>query len=130
MSLTSRKVFTYKVCKANGHSIQFVNDGVAINGAILSEYIRIEKFQGYSNGKGFQYYFTPKTKPTWSASPRLTGMFPTKTEGVFYGDYRDSLRKTLIMFNWKPEESLLNVILFPIGYYPMDSEINQIARTL
>lgn len=130
MVVKPQQVYNYKVTKTNKHSIQFSLADAKPTGNILRDIVRIEYFQGFSNGKGFQYYFTPMSGNTWSASPRLTGMFPTTSPNVYYGDIREGFKKTLIMFKWSPVDTALTVYQFPVGAYPMPSEINQIARSL
>jgi len=96
----------------------------------ITEFVKIEKFQGYSNAYNLGLYFRIKDATSWAKSKQITGLWQTKRKGAFYGDFKQASIKTLLIFKICNESHELTVYEYPSGYYPhrnvIDELINQV----
>jgi hypothetical protein len=96
---------------------------------LLTELIRIEKFQGKSNATNINDYLRLKTTTNWATSEKITGLRPTKKEVLFYGDWLKSdksntTKKTLLIFVFFKNRNVLLIDVYR-GFYPFNKEILQ-----
>lgn len=88
-------------------------------GNLLTDVLRVEKFNGKSNATNIDQYLTLRTSTNWEKSQKVTGLRPSKVRGVFYGDHptlRKS-RKSLIVFVFSDDRARLTIDVYP-GFYP------------
>ena len=99
------------------------------NKNLLTDILRIEKFQGNSNASNINDYLRLRNCSNWSKSQQVTGLRPTDKEGLFYGDWRkldksDTLQKTLLLFQFSTDRKTLFIDVFR-GFYPNHNGILQ-----
>jgi len=81
----------------------------------LTKRIKIEQFNGFSEAVGVEYYLIIRDANNWSRCSKITGLRPTKTKGLYYGDRKNGNRKTLILVRFVTNG--LEVTEFPLGQY-------------
>lgn len=96
---------------------------------LLTELIRIEKFQGKSNATNINDYLRLKTTTNWATSEKITGLRPTKKEVLFYGDWlkcneSKAPKKTLLIFVFFDNRKTLLIDVYR-GFYPIHKGILQ-----
>jgi hypothetical protein len=123
-------VYQFKEFKVNKHSTiyQLIHNPIETN--IITELIRIEKFQGYSNAYNLTEYFRIRNTTNWHTSKQVTGLFKTQANEIYYGDTGRNSDKSLLMFKFKNNRALLDIYLFNSGFYPHPNKIEDIAKTL
>ena len=99
------------------------------NKNLLTEILRIEKFQGKSNATNINEYLRLRTTPNWQKCQMITGLRPTKKEVLFYGDWlkSDKLnapKKTLLIFMFSKDRQSLIIDVYR-GFYPNHNGILQ-----
>lgn len=98
------------------------------NKNLLTDILRIEKFQCKSNATNIEKYLRLRTTSNWSKSELITGLRPTIKENLFYGDWRrlenSNPIKTLIMFSFSKDKQTLIIDVYR-GFYPHYIEILQ-----
>ena len=98
----------------------------------LSDFLRIEPYQGKSQTKGVSICSRLRTTSNWTTSKDVTGLRPTNIKGVYYGDRLRNDIKTLLIFRFMEEkdglfcepEIRLNIDVYP-NYYPNHKGILQ-----
>lgn len=127
---TGVRSYTFKAIKHNKQSIIFeLIEGDATNSFVTQE-VKLERFQKYSNATGIDYYLRLKNEPTWANSELVTGLFKTTRKGIFYGDRREKWEvRTLIMFKITPDWQNLTLIVYPRGQYPKN-QVENIAHRI
>ncbi|SHM05177.1 hypothetical protein [Flavobacterium xinjiangense] len=98
----------------------------------LSDFLRIEPYQGKSQTKGVSICSRLRTTSNWTTSKDVTGLRPTDIKGVYYGDRLRNDIKTLLIFRFMEKknglfgesEIRLNIDVYP-HYYPRHKEILQ-----
>ena len=113
---------TYKVSKELKSYTVFELVEFTGNKNLLTDILRIEKFQGKSNASNINDYLRLRNCSNWSKSQQVTGLRPTDKEGLFYGDWRkldksDTLQKTLLLFQFSTDRKTLFIDVFR-GFYP------------
>lgn len=97
---------------------------------LITQTVKIEKFQGYSKAYNLGLYFRVKNATSWAKSKQITGLWKTTRINHYYGDNKTPEGKTLLLFKVDPESQIMTVYEYPKGYYPsrkiIDSLINQI----
>ena len=120
---------TYKVSnELKSYSVYELVE-VTGNKNLLTDILRIEKFQGKSNASNINDYLRLRNCSNWSKSEQVTGLRPTTKEGLFYGDWRkpnesDTLKKTLLLFLFSKDRKTLIIDVYR-GFYPHYIEILQ-----
>lgn len=76
----------YKENKVLKSYTVYILDEVDPNKNLLTEFIRIEPFLNMTKATNFNKYFRIKNKSSWLKSNLITGLKPTSTKGLFYGD--------------------------------------------
>ena len=97
---------------------------------LLTDLLRIEKFQGKSNATLITEYLRLKTTTNWATSEKITGLRPTKKEVLFYGDWlkldkSNTAKKTLLIFVFFENRKTLIIDVYR-GFYPNHKGILQI----
>lgn len=124
------KIYQFNPIKFNKHDT--IYQGIEGNPkeSFITELVKIEKFQGFSNAYNVEHYFRIKDQSSWSKSRQITGLWKTTRKGTFYGDFKESACKTLLTFIIDPESHKLRVYEFPKGYYPNRDAIDKIISSL
>ncbi len=98
------------------------------NKNLLTDILRIEKFQGNSNASNINDYLRLRNCSNWSKSELVTGLRPTLKENLFYGDWRklenSNPIKTLLMFSFSKDKQTLIIDVYR-GFYPNHNGILQ-----
>lgn len=89
---------------------------------LLTELLRIEKFQGKSCTTRVDDYLRLRTDlKSWTRSQLITGLRPTAIDGLFSGDCkpigRNNTAKTLLMFQFSKNRQTLFIDVYR-GFYP------------
>lgn len=102
---------------------------VKVNKNLLTDILRIEKYQGKSKSTSIVDYLRFRTATSWSKSELITGLRPTIKDNLFFGDWRnlDNPKlptKTLLMFTFLEKRQILIIDVYR-GFYPHYIEILQ-----
>jgi hypothetical protein len=121
--------YTYKIGKELKSYTVFELVEFTGNKNLLTDILRIEKFQGKSNASNINDYLRLRNCSNWSKSEQVTGLRPTDKEGLFYGDWRkldksDTLQKTLLLFQFSTDRKTLFLGVFR-GFYPNHNVVLQ-----
>jgi len=98
-------------------------------GSFLTSQVKLEDFQNYSKGHGFKEYFRTYGT-TWKNGEQVTGVYPTNTPNVYYGNRKVNGVKTLLLFKLNDARTTLMVYVFKTGYYPPKDVIEQYAKSI
>ena len=104
-------------------------DEVTNGSFLLTEILRIEKFQGKSCTTRVDDYLRLRTDPkSWTRSQLITGLRPTTIDNLFSGDCKpigkNSTVKTLLMFLFSKDRKTLTIDVYR-GFYPNHNGILQ-----
>lgn len=126
---------TLTVNKVRFNSTKFNKTSVIYSGQIkesniLTETIRIEKFQGFSKAFNLPYYLRIRDKKTWKDSTQLTGLFKTNQPLWFYGDYRTGVKRTTLLFLLKPDMSEILIHEFEQGVSLSKNQIEDYLKSI
>jgi hypothetical protein len=77
---------SYKVERERKSYTCYLVDEVSQETNLLTDLIRIEKFQGCSDATGIEDYLRIRDTTNWATSSKITGLRPSKREGFYYGD--------------------------------------------
>lgn len=99
---------------------------VARNKNLLTDVLRIEKFQGKSNALNIKDYLRLRNTTNWSKCEQVTGLKDTSKPQVFYGDRRnkETSKRTLLIFLFSNDEQTLFIDVYR-GFYPNHKGILQ-----
>lgn len=126
----STRVLTYKATKFNKESIEYQCTSELGKSIFNSNLSRLEVNRGYSRATGCPYFFKVKTESSWSNCSNVTGVYPTSTNGVFFGDIKHGITKTMILFKVDEHDfSELTIYVYPNGRNPRQY-VNKIASLL
>jgi hypothetical protein len=120
---------TYKVTsELKSYSVYQLAE-VTGNKNLLTDILRIEKFQSKSNASNINDYLRIRNCSNWSKCEQITGLRPTTKEGLFYGDWRkpnesDTPKKTLLIFLFSTDRKTLFIDVYR-GFYPNHNGILQ-----
>ena len=123
-------IHTYKVIKYNKHDTIYqlnVPDNIS---NLLTEYVKIETFQGYSNAYNLGLYFRVKNLSSWKKSKQVTGLFKTMRPNHYYGNERTSTGKTLLLFIIDEEGQKLTIYEYPKNYNPHRTVIDKLINSI
>jgi hypothetical protein len=110
---------TYKVSKElKSYTIYTLSNSEG-NVNLLTDILRIEKFQGKSNASNITDYLRLKNTTNWSTSEMITGLRTTNKKGLFFGDWlnKRTHKKTLLLFTYSNDEQTLLIDVYR-GFYP------------
>jgi hypothetical protein len=117
---------TYKVSKElKSYTIYTLSNSEG-NVNLLTDILRIEKFQGKSNASNITDYLRLKNTTNWSTSEMITGLRTTNKKGLFFGDWlnKRTHKKTLLLFTFSNDEQTLLIDVYR-GFYPNHKGILQ-----
>ena len=84
----------------------------------LTNELRIEQYRNYSNATGIEKYLRLRTCGNWQRCEKVTGLRPTKRQGVFYGDrVKEGSKKSLLIFTISNDRRSLTIDYF-LSFYP------------
>lgn len=126
-TLTVNKV-RYNATKINKTNVIYSGECTSSN--ILTEVIKIEKFQGYSKAFNLPYYLRIKDEKTWKDSTQVTGLFKSNQPLWFSGDYRTGELRTTLLFLLKPGMSEIIIYEFAQGIYLSRTQIEDYLKTI
>jgi hypothetical protein len=127
---TGVRSYTFKAIKHNKQSTIFELIQGDVSNSFITQEVKLERFQRYSNATGIDYYLRLKNEPTWSNSELVTGLFKTTRKGIFYGDRRENWNvRTLIIFKVSPDFQSLTLIVYPRGQFPKN-QVENIAHKI
>lgn len=122
--------FEFRLCKANKFDNQYLVTHDLPQNTFITERIKIEAYQGYSNAYNLGEYFRLRGATSWKSGEQVTGLFKTAYANTFYGDRVSGKAKTLILFRYHDCKDGLTVLVFREGYRPSSAEINKIIPTV
>jgi hypothetical protein len=117
---------TYKVLKElKSYTIYTLSNSEG-NVNLLTDILRIEKFQGKSNASNITDYLRLKNTTNWNTSEMITGLRTTNKKGLFYGDWlnKRTQKRTLLLFTFSNDEQTLLIDVYR-GFYPNHKGILQ-----
>ena len=119
--------FTFDVEKVNKHSrIYVARDQLISFNSFITPVVKLEDDQGFSKAKGVRYHFKVRNEKNWSKCKVITGLFPTTNNELFYGDFKSKKGKTLMVFKISRKQPVLEVYIYPEGFYPSYQKIEKI----
>lgn len=121
---------TYKAVKFNKCDTQYQLDGELPQHSWLTERVKCEAFQGYSRAYNLAEYFRLRGATSWKEGEQVTGLWKSDFPNCFYGDRKKNGVKTLLLFFRSADYETLIVHIFPMGFYPIKSRINQLIKEL
>ena len=124
------RLFRFSPIKFNKHDTIYQAFEDNPKDTFITELVKVEKFQGYSNAYNLGLYFRIRDASSWAKSKQITGLFKTPIKGAFYGNIKEGATISLLLFKIDPESHELTVYEYPKGYNPhrnvIDELINQI----
>ena len=120
------KEFRFNVFKTNKQDTIYQGIETNPDDSIITNLVKIERFQGYSNAYNLGLYFVIKNASSWAKSKKITGLWKTQKECVFYGDIKEGNVKTLLLL----KINYLRILEFEKGYYPSKSMIDKLSNDL
>lgn len=117
---------TYKVSKELKSYTIYTLLSSEGNVNLLTDILRIEKFQGKSNASNINDYLRLKNTTNWNTSEMITGLRPTNKNGLFYGDWlnKRTQKRTLLLFTFSNDKQTLLIDVYR-GFYPNHKGILQ-----
>jgi hypothetical protein len=96
------------------------------NKNLLTDILRIEKFQGKSNALNINDYLRLRNTNNWNKCEQVTGLKQTKNKDLFYGDRRnkETSKRTLLLFLFSNYRQTLIIDVYR-GFYPNHNGILQ-----
>lgn len=125
-----KNVHKFKTIKVNKHDTIYEKIQSNDVNYFVTQYVKIEKFQGYSNAFNLGLYLRIKDQTSWSKSKTVTGLWKTNRKNVYYGDLKDKNFKTLLLFKITEQTNELIIYEFQRGYYPSRQTIETLSLTL
>jgi hypothetical protein len=124
------KEFKFIAIKTNKHDT--IYQGLESNplDSFITEFVKIEKYQGYSNAYNLGLYFRIKDSTSWAKSKQITGLWKSQTNGVYYGDFKEGNFKTLLLFKLSLNNDFLTVKVYSKDYYPSRTIIESLSSNL
>lgn len=123
-------VHTYKAVKFNRCDIHYEIIHALPTTSTLTERVKVEAFQGYSNAQNLGEYFRLRGATNWKDGKQLTGLWRTNHQDIFYGDRRTNSGRSLMIFIFSNNRETMRVYTFQDGYYPSRSKTDQIIAGL
>jgi hypothetical protein len=123
-------VYRFKVAKQNKQDTIYIGLETNPNESFITELVKIERFQGYSNAYNLGRYFRIRNASNWAKCKQITGLFKTDRPNVFYGDYKENNIKSLLLFRIDEITENLTVYEYPKGFYPGRSFIDELVKEI
>jgi hypothetical protein len=124
------RLFKFSPIKFNKHDTIYQAQPNNPKDSFITELVKIEKFQGYSNAYNLGLYFRIKDSSSWAKSKQITGLFKTMRNGAFYGNIKDGATKSLLLFKIDHKSHELTVYEYPKGYNPHRNVIDLLINTI
>ena len=124
------KEFRFHIHKTNKQDTIYQGLETNPRDSFITDFVKVERFQGYSNAYNLGLYFRIKDASSWAKSKKITGLWKTQNEKVFFGDIKEDNVKTLLLFEIDPETNNLRVFEFEKGFYPSRSIIDKLSNGL
>lgn len=121
---------SYKATKFNKCDIQYEITHPLPEISTLTERVKIEAFQGFSNAHNLGEYFRLRGATNWKDGKQVTGLWKTENRDIFYGDNKTNLGKSLIIFKFENNRETVSIYTFPEGYYPHRNIIDNLIGGL
>lgn len=117
---------TYKVMSELKSYTVYQLVEVSRNKNLLTDILRVEKFQGKSNASNINDYLRLRNTTNWSKCEQVTGLKQTKIKDLFYGDRKnkETLKRTLLLFSFSNNRQTLFIDVYR-GFYPTHNGILQ-----
>lgn len=123
-------VHRYTATKFNKCDTQYqITHSLPITSA-LTERVRVEAFQGYSNARNLSEYFRLRGATNWKDGKQVTGLWKTQRAQIFFGNQLTTKGKSLILFRFENDRQTLIVYTYPHGFYPQKDKVEQIVKGL
>jgi len=116
----------YKATKFNKCDIQYEITHPLPPCSPLTERVKIEAFQGFSNAYNLGEYFRLRGTTNWKDGKKVTGLWKTENKDIFYGDNKTSSGKSLIIFKFENNRETVSIYTFPDCYYPSRNIIDNL----
>lgn len=123
-------IHKFEVAKYNKHDTIYQLCLGQIENGLITQTVKIEKFQGYSNAYNLGLYFRVKNASSWAKSKQITGLWKTTRLNHFYGDHVTPGGKSLLLFKIDPEGQNMRVFQYPNGYYPNRTTIEGLINSI
>lgn len=123
-------VYRFKVIKHNKQDTIYTGFESNPTESFITELVKIERYQGYSNAYNLGLYFRIRNTSNWSKCKQVTGLFKTMRLNVFYGDHNSNGMKTLLLFKIDDIKEELAVYEYPNGYYPSRTIIDELVKEI
>jgi hypothetical protein len=123
-------VYRFKVAKHNKQDTIYIGLETNPKESFITELVKIERFQGYSNAYNLGLYFRIRNTTNWAKCRQVTGMFKTMRSNVFYGDNKANNSKSLLLFCIEEITENLTVYEYPQGFYPSRSIIDELVKEI
>lgn len=124
------RLFRFSPIKFNKHDTIYQAQPTNPKDSFITELVKIEKFQGYSNAYNLGLYFRIKDQSSWAKSKQITGLFKTTRKGAFYGNIKEGAIKSLLLFKIDTESHELTVYEYPKGYDPHRNVIDLLINNI
>lgn len=125
-----RTKHVYECVKINKCDLQFEITHPLPTQSFLTERVKVEKFQGFSDAYNLAEYFRLRGETSWKSGIQVSGIWKTKHKDIYYGDSREGSTKTLLIFHFEDDRARLTVYTYSVGYYPSKATIELIANAL
>lgn len=124
-----KNTHSFKTIKVNKHSTIFerITD---VKDSFITDFVKVEKFQGFSKAYNLGEYFRIKNQSSWAKSKQVTGLWKSSRLNYFYGDNRTPTGKTLLIFYKDDRKDFITVYEFVESYYPSKVIIERIINNL
>jgi hypothetical protein len=124
------RLFKFYPIKFNKHDTIYQAQPDNPKNSFITELVKIEKFQGYSNAYNLGLYFRIRNASSWAKSTQITGLFKTTRKGAFYGNIKEGASKSLLLFKINPENHELTIYEYFKGYNPHRNVIDNLINTI
>lgn len=91
---------------------------------LLTDVVRIEKYNGKSKAYGIEKYLRLRTSTNWAKSEQVTGLRPTTIKNVFEGNRVVNGKKNLLIFILSDDYKRLRIDVYR-SFYPLNKQILQ-----
>ena len=129
-TLSDVLILSYKTHKINKQDTIYLRNDDCQTSNLFTEFVKIEKYQGYSNAFNLGLYLRLKDQSSWAKSKQLTGLWKTSFKNVYRGDYVSNRIKTLLLFRIDEVNDNFKVYVFPFGYYPSSKTIESLSSEI
>lgn len=127
---TQPQKYVYSAIKFNKQDTIYQLENLNNQNELITEFVKIEKFQGYSKAYNLGLYFRIKNQSSWKKSKQITGLWKTTRLDYYRGNIREVNGKTLLVFKIDTESQKLTVFLYPKLYNPNSTTIDKLVNLI